>query len=296
MRRTLIAAALLLPAFAAGCDNGPTQSNDTPGQVAIRFSTAAGVSASRAPGMSLSTASAGGLSVQGSNGTLAISDVRLIVSRFELRRVAGSCPDSTTAGGTHADRGGDDGAGHDRHDDSRCRRFRAAPSVLALPLDGSPVTVATDSVPAGTYGSVKFKVENLADERGEHEQEHGGGDDAAEQSGLAAVLAQVRATYPNFPETASMVVQGTFTPTGGAAQPFTVYFRAHIDVEKKLEPPLTIPGSTSVTIAVDPSAWFKNGAQVVNLAAANGKLLAFEVEMEHGFAHAEHEHGGSGHN
>ena len=296
MRRTLIAAALLLPAFAAACDGGPTQSNNVPGQVAIRFSTAAaGVSANREPGLSLSQAAAGTLTVQGSNGTLAVSDIRLIVSRFELRRVAGSCPDSTAAAGTHADKG-EDGSNHDGHDDSRCRRFRAAPSVLALPLDGAPVTVATDSVPAGTYSSVKFKVENLGDERGEHENEHGDADEANEQAGLQAVLAQIRATYPNFPETASMVVQGTFTPTGGAAQPFTVYFRAHINVEKQLDPPLTIPGSTAVTIGVDPSAWFKSGTQVVNLAAANGKLLPFEVEMEHGFSHAEHDHDGGGHN
>jgi hypothetical protein len=291
MRRTLIAAAaLLLPAFAAGCDNGPTSSS-TPGQVAIRFTTAGGPSASRAAGLSFASSAAGGLSVQGANGTLSITDVRLIVSRFELRRVAGSCPtDSTTVAGTHADRGADDGGNHG--DDSRCRRFRAGPSVLALPLDGTPVTVATDSVPAGTYGSVKFKVEDLADERGEHESGHGGDDDAQEQAGLQGVLAQVRSAYPNFPETASMVVQGTFTPTGGAAQPFTVYFRAHIDVEKRLDPPLTVPGTTAVTIAVDPTLWFRSGANVVDLAAQNGKLLGFEVEMEHGFSHAEH---GSGH-
>jgi hypothetical protein len=34
---------------------------------------------------------------------------------------------------------------------------------------------------------------------------------------------------------------------------------------------------------------------VVNLAASNGKLLPFEVEMEHGFSHAEHDHDGGGH-
>jgi hypothetical protein len=290
MKRTLIAAAaLLLPAFAAGCDNGPTSSS-TPGQVAIRFTTATGASADRAPGLSFAAAAAGGLTVQGSNGTLNVTDIRLIVSRFELRRVAGSCPADSTAAGTHADKGGsDDGSRHG--EDSRCRRFRAGPSVLALPLDGNPVTVATDSVPAGTYGSVKFKVENLADERGEHESDHDA-DEAAEQSGLQAVLAQIRAAYPNFPETASMVVQGTFTPTGGTAQPFTVYFRAHINVEKQLVPPLVIPGSSAVTVAVDPSLWFKNGAQVIDLSAQNGKILPFEVEMEHGFSHAEHEHGG----
>ncbi|MDB4950692.1 MAG: hypothetical protein JWM27_3341 [Gemmatimonadetes bacterium] len=292
MRRTLIAAATLLPLAAAACsDGGPTQAGAPAGQVAIRFSTGSGVSASRAPGLSFSQAP-GTLTIQGSNGTLALSDLRVIVSRFELRRVQGVCPAAGQAG-ANADKGGSHDGSDDHSNSSECRRFRAGPSVLALPLDGSPVTIATDSVPAGTYGSVKFKVENLEDEKGEMEHESGD-DHPDEQAGLLAALAQIRTAYPSFPSTASMVAQGTFTPTGGAAQPFTVYFRANLNVEKPLSPPLVIPGSAAVTVAVDPSLWFKAGTQVLNLGALNGQTVAFGGEMEHGFKHGEGEHG-SGH-
>jgi hypothetical protein len=255
--------------------------------VSLRFSLAGATGTS---GISYSRAGAAGLTVTGTNGTLALTDVRLIVSRFELRRVAGADSTCTAADDSGHHSGGDDGS----HTD--CAKFRAGPRLLTLPLDGGAVTVATDSVAPGTYGSVRFKVEDFDDERGEIEH-HGGsddaaggasGDDAAEQTALQAVLAQMRAAYPSFPSNASMVATGTFTPTGGAARPFTVYFRANLRVERTLDPPLVVPGTQSVSVVVDPSLWFKPGAQVTDLSAVNGQTVRFEVEMEHGFHHAEH--------
>jgi hypothetical protein len=71
------------------------------------------------------------------------------------------------------------------------------------------------------------------------------------------------------------------TATGGAAQLFTVYFRANLTVEKPLSPPLVIPGSSAVTVSVDPSLWFNAGTQVLNLAALNGQTVGFGGEIEH---------------
>jgi hypothetical protein len=285
MRRALLAAAFL-PLLAA-CDNGATASQPDAVPVSLRFSLA-GANADRAAGISFNQAGAAGLTVAGTNGTLSITDVRVIVSRFELRRVPGSCTTSSDSTGSHGGRG-DDGS----HGD--CAKFRSGPRLLTLPLDGGAVTVATDSVAPGTYRSVRFKTEDFDDEHAEIEH-HGGDDDDAshdadESAALQAVLAQMRATYPGFPSAASMVATGTFTPTGGTARPFTVYFRANLHVEKTLDPPLEVPGTQAVSVVVDPSLWFKPGAQVLDLSAVNGQTVRFEAEMERGFHHAEHEGG-----
>lgn len=245
----------LAPLAAAACD-GVTGSGDD--RLAIRFATSAQTRFSAASG-SLSAA-ADELVVTGTNGTLRIQDVRVIVSKFELEQVEGSCGD---------DRGDDD-----------CEEFEAPPALLDLPLGGGAVTVAVDQVPPGTYSELEFEVEDLdADD----------GDDAGERQAIQGILSSVRAAYPAFPRNASMVVQGTFTPAGGAAQPFVVYFDAEIEVEKDLVPPVTVPGTDAITVNVDPARWFTNGAQVVNLAALNGRLVEFEVKIREGFGKVEHD-------
>jgi hypothetical protein len=281
MRRALLAA-LLLPFAAGACDGGPTTSQRDAAQVALRFAIPSGAHASRAAETRETGAATGGtLTLTGSNGTLTITDARVIVSRVELRRVAGTC--SSTTSGVHTSRGADDGGEH-----TDCAKFRTGARLLSLPLGGGAVTLATDSVPAGTYGSVRFKVEDFDDEHGEmeHETEHGT-DDAVESTSLQAVLAEMRTAYPAFPSDASMVVQGTFTPTGGTARPFTVYFRANLHIEKQLNPAIVVPGTQSVDVVVDSSLWFKPGTQVTDLSAVNGRTVRFEAEMEHGFHHAE---------
>ena len=245
----------LVPLAATGCD-GLTGSDD--GRLAIRFATSASARTSSA-GASLSNA-AEELVVTGTNGTLRIQDVRLIVSEFELERVEGSCLDG--------------------QDDDACEKFESPPMLLDLPLGGGAVTVAAEQIPAGTYSELEFEVEDLdADED----------DDAGERQAIQGVLSAVRAAYPAFPTDASMVVQGTFTPTGGTAQPFVVYFEAEIEVEKELVRPVTVPGTDAITVNVDPARWFTRGAQVMNLAALNGRLVEFEVEIREGFVKVEHD-------
>ena len=81
------------------------------------------------------------------------------------------------------------------------------------------------------------------------------GEDGKEVSDL---LAQIKAAFPNFPEEASLVVTGTFTPTGGQPVPFTVFVRAEIEVKLKFDPPLVVTADNrSVTVTLTPASWFK---------------------------------------
>ena len=246
--------AALVPLIAAGCDN-PAGNND--GRVAIRFATSATVRTSA--GSASRSGAAEELVITGTNGTLRVEDVRLIVSEFELERADESCVD-------------------ERDDDRDCEEFEGGPFLLDLPLTGGAVTIAADEIPAGTYTELEFEVENLdLDED----------DDARERQAAQSVFGALRSAYPGFPSRASMVAKGTFTPTGGTAQPFVVYFDAEIEVEKELVPPIRVPGTEALTINVDPALWFRNGTQVMNLAALNGRVVEFEVKLKEGFRRVE---------
>ena len=65
-----------------------------------------------------------------------------------------------------------------------------------------------------------------------------------------------------------MVVKGTFNGT-----PFTTYFRSELEIEQQLATPLTVPGDNALQVMIDPTAWFRNGTQVLDLAALNGQLV-----------------------
>lgn len=243
----------------AACDGvtGPGNS----GNVAIRFST------SPTPRSSLLAAGIPGVSsdltITGTNGSIVLQDVRFIVEEMKLRgsdNLAGCSEDENDDDNgrddnmvVRADRGSDD----ENDDEDECE-FEGGPFIVDLPLDGA-TTIATTDVPAGTYDSFTFKIDDL--EAGDDDED----DDRARTPDL---LANMRAVYPNFPSRASLVVKGTQN-----GQPFTVYFRSKIRITQPISPPLTIPGDDALTVTIDPSAWFKNGNQVLNLAALNGRLV-----------------------
>jgi hypothetical protein len=248
----------VLALFVAGCSDSTGSGSGT--TLAIRFATSPGARASVSGSSSgLAAAAADALTLTGSNGTLVIDDVRLTVSKLWLEQASGTC----TATGDDA--GGD------------CEKFQGGPFLVDLPLSSGTVTLATTDVPAGTYSAFQFNIETL--------QASGAGD--AEQATKQQLLSQIRATYPQFPEAASMVVHGTFTPTGGTAQTFTVYFRSEIEVERTLSPPVTVPGTSGITVDVNPAAWFKSGTTVTNLAAFNGQTLNLGNGFENAFDHIE---------
>ena len=273
--RTLVTAALAAaPLALAACSD--STGSDAPGQVRLRFGVAAGASALKAPGAPLAAAG-GPLALTGSNGSLSITGIRVVLDKFQLRGVH----DQPCAGGA----GSTDDAGDD--DSGECE-FDAPPLFLDLPLDGSQLTAATGTVPPGTYDHVRFRVKNL--ETSDDDDGADDDDDAAE----AALFQQVRAQFPDWPAKASMRVTGTFTPTGGAARPFTAYLDAEVRLVLPISPPLAVTEGSStgeVSVLLDPSVIFRTGAQVLDLSQLNGRLG--ELEFREGVFRGESRHGGS---
>lgn len=260
MRRSLLLAALV-PFALSACEN-PAGSEGA-GKVAIRFGTASsGPSSSRA---SLSASGAEQLVVTGTNGTLTITDVRFILNEFELERAEASC----------------EGLEGDAED--ACEKFEAPPAFIDLPLGAGAVVAATQEVPAGSYTELKFEAEDI-----DFDEE----DDDRKGAAIRALAQTVRGAFPEWPEDASMVVVGTFTPTGGQPVPFRVFFEAEIKVEKEFDPALVIDDANrAVTVEVDPGAWFLSGGEVFDLSAfdyaTTGEVVEFEAKMEDGFTKIE---------
>lgn len=207
----------------------------------------------------------------GTNGTLTIDEIRLIVAEVEL------------------DREDDDGCSSDDHSNDdigdSCEKFNAGPRFLDLPLDGQPIEVMTDLVPSGVYDELEFEIEDLEDDE----------EDAVEAALIAAVRAEVLAAVPDWPRKASALVVGSFTPTNGTATSFRVFLEAEIEVEMDLIPNLVIEGSSAsrdVTVDISPDIWFRQASgAVLDLTQYDyddtGELLEFDVEFEDGFTEIE---------
>jgi hypothetical protein len=259
---TLLAAALL----GTACDS-PSTGSAAGDQVSINFTArTSGASAQLAPAGSASlSAAAGQLVLNGDNGVLTLTDLRAVVARFRLR------------GDDDVNRCEDNGGGDD------CDDFNVGPLFINLPFDGV-VTVNAGSVKPGTYDEVEFRVKNLDDD----DDDSNSDDDAGEAARTAALLQQIRAEIPNWPQKASMMVSGTFQPrangTLGAAQPFRVFVRAELRTRVPLNPPLVLTETSAapqVTITLDPAVLFRSGTQVANLAASNNQLI--ELRVDRGF-------------
>lgn len=248
MSRSLSVAKLLLPVAAlalAACEDGGPNSN-----ARIRVTAPAQVGAS--------TAANGALEIAGTNGTLRITEIKLIVDEFELEGDDDDCNSGT----------------------GRCSEFERELFVVDVPLGTGSVMIASDAIPEGVYNELEFEVEDLLDDDL---------DDDSDLARLQQLLAQLRQQHADWPDSASMLIIGTFTPTGGAPQDFRVYFDAEIEVEYDLVPPLVISADTpsEITIALRPDLWFRNNDGTVrNLAAFHyptyRALVEFEAEFEGG--------------
>lgn len=207
------------------------------------------------------------VTAEGTNGTLTLESVHLVMNEFELERSEGACPADGDAAG-------------DEDDD--CEEFEAGPRFVELPLQDGSATAVTQQVPAGTYVGLEFEVEDLEDD--------GDGDDG-DRTGL---LEQIRTEFSEWPEGASLRVSGRFAPDGGEERPFVAYFEAEIEVEKRFPSPLTVDdsGSRTVTVEVAPREWFtRPDGSVVDLSRydweTTGEMAELEVELEDGFTETE---------
>lgn len=191
------------------------------------------------------------LVIAGSNGQLTITDLRLIVSEVELEGDADSA------------------------------EFEADPTFLDLPLDTTDVApVATSEIPSATYNEFEFEGEGIDFEENDDEEE-----------ALQELRETVQTQFPDWPEEASMVVVGTFTPTGGSPQDVTAYFEAEIEVEQELNPPLEVTAdgaNRSLTVRLDPTRWFSRAdGTVQDLTQSGDELAELEVEFEDGVTEIE---------
>lgn len=267
-----VGAVLAVGAFAAcGDDGGPAT-----GQVAIRFAAGAAPAGAAARG-SLASFSVFGAGAQnevvitGTNGTLRITDIRVIVDEFELKRT--DVPDTVDCDAVPEPAG--------------CADFEARFLFVDVPVVGDqPVTVTTAPLPGGSYKELEFEVEDLETDADDPE-------DAADAALATALLNTIRTTggFSDWPAKASMVVVGTFTPTGGTARPFRTYFEAEIEVELEFVTPFQVTEGTaeSFRIELSPQLWFKLAdGTVMDLSLNNCTptacpLIEFELEIDDGF-------------
>ena len=253
--------AFALPLLLGGCSDaaGP----DATSRVAVRFgqSASSGMTPSIASLSTMgSSASANApLVVTGSNGTLTITNVSFVVAEVELE-----CQ-------------GDDDMG------PACADFKAPPAFVKLPLGAGAVDVASAGVPAGSYTELEFEIDDLEDDTD---------DSATERAQYAAVRSVIRAAYPDFPDKASMVVEGTFTPSGSSqAVSFRTYLAAEIEIEMGLTPPLVVSDAAvtrALFVDVQPSMWFRRADGTVRDLSRldyvrTGSVVGFEVEVKQGF-------------
>lgn len=245
----------------AGCDTvGSSADDDVSESVTVGFSVAEQSSTSSA---APSKASSGeGLVIEGTNGTLRLSNVRLIVSGMELKVAEDASGESC--------------------------EFETPASYLDLPLTATTVAAVGDAdIPEDTYDEFEFEVEDVDPDDEDLSNE--------ERAHLEALLDTIRADYEDWPTNASMVAVGTFTPTDGEAVDFRTYFEAEIEIELELDPPLEITTdgrSRSITVRLDPAQWFTRAdGTVVDLSAfdrnVTDDLYELEAEFEDGVAEIE---------
>lgn len=258
MRRTVLT--LISTAFMAACggSTGPGTS------VAIKFGMAgSAANPSSAAMFSVAGGQAGDVQghVTGSNGELNLTGIWVIVEEFELEPVeTADCDDSE---GT-----------------PDCADFEQEYFFIDVPLDGTTITVVSAEIPDGSYDELEFEVDDVEVDADDPEE-------VAEADLIAALLVTVRSQFPNWPDKASMLVTGTWTPTGGAAVSFETYFDADIEVEIDLVPVLTVAdgvASGDLTILLRPDLWFlRSDGTVWNLRDLEGQLVDFDLEIEDGF-------------
>ncbi len=247
-------------ALLAGCGGVTDVDPGGPQTVTVGFRAVAAPSAAGQTGAPVQFA--------GTNGTLTITRVLMIVSEMELEHEDGCDDDAGIAGQLFED----------------CEDFEADPTLIDLPLDGTPITVATALIAPGVYDELEFEVEDIdLDDLG---------DDEGRRVVLEALRDEVRGLVPDWPEKATLLITGTFQAPGEAPVAFRTFVEAEIEVEMDLLPNLVIgsDGSANRSIIVDlrPDLWFRDSQGAVRDLTqwdfdSTGLLLELEVEIENGF-------------
>ncbi|MCA1791312.1 MAG: hypothetical protein LC667_16105 [Thioalkalivibrio sp.] len=255
------AAGIAVAASLAGC--GDSLGVDGPQNVMVAFQTV------EAPTTASQMGPAGApVQYDGTNGTLVIDQILMIVSAIELEHEDGCDDDTGVNGEVFED----------------CEDFEADPQLIDLPLDGAPLAVASALIAPGVYDELEFLIEDIdLDDLG---------DDEEKRVVLEALRDEVRSLVPDWPEKASLLVIGTFQAPGEEPVAFRTFVEAEVKVELDLLPNLIIgnDGSANRSVVVDlrPDLWFTdNQGGVRDLTQwdydSTGLLLELNVEIEAGF-------------
>ncbi len=228
------------------------------GNVTVNFA----VAPTQSGALGVLAAAPADLPLDGNNGILNIEEIWLIADEFKLERLEGACEDAAES---------------EESEDDNCEEFELPPFFLSVPLDGEGVGEISADVEPGTYEELKFETK---------------APDADSE-----LLSDIRASYfDDWPEGASMVVVGTFTPTEGHAVAFRAYFDAEVKVELEFpdDEPLVVEegGDPSVTVFVDPAVWFANDDGTVDDLSmydfeTTAEVFKFEAKFEDGFSKIE---------
>lgn len=206
------------------------------------------------------------MTIEGTNGTLTIDEIRIIINEVQLKPENDACEDGSL--------------------DDSCGEFEAPPRFLDLPLDGEPIAAVTAVIPADTYKELDFEIEDLEDDE----------TDPALAAAIDALRTQILGQIPDWPRKASTLITGSFAAAGGGSTPFRVFLDAEIEIEMELLPRLVIgedgTASRDLTVDVQPEIWFSRpDGTVLPLHLYDydltQQLLEFEVEMEDGFTEIE---------
>jgi hypothetical protein len=204
--------------------------------------------------------------ITGTNGTLTIDEIRLIVAEVELDGEDDACQTSTAA---------TDG----------CADFEAPPRFLDLPLDGEPVEAFVGLIPPGVYDELEFEIEDLEDDEADSQF-------AAE---IAALRLEILSEFPDWPRKGTALVVGTFESAAGSMD-FRVYIEAEIEIERALMPPLVVgeggAAGADLTVDIRPDIWFTRAdGSLLELHLydydTTGQVLEFELEIEDGILEIE---------
>ena len=268
INRATLATSLLAVAALAACSDGTSTAGD--GQVAFQVA-ARTVSADVAA--TTETVSLG-------SDAIVFDKVQLVVRKIRLEGArSAACEDDNdaaeTGGETHRSDSADAHVSSQldaEHHSADCAEAEAGPILVDLPLGGGAARSFDATLPAGTYRELHFQV-------------HVPTGTAADQAFLAA--------NPDFAGV-SIKASGTFN---GTHFDFTSDVEASQNVE--LGTPFTVAaqGTTSLTLNVDLSGWFRNagGTGLVDPASAlkgqpNESLVANNINASfHAFRDNNHD-------
>jgi hypothetical protein len=247
----------------AGCDttSSGTNTDQGSGNVKLQFKTVNG-SHSKALSTDYTASDHDSVIVNGSNGSLQLDDIRFIVGKFKFEYEDDGCAEADTSEGPD------------------CEEFEAEPFFVDLPLNEDTLSLANDEIGTGLYKKIEFEVKDLDFENVEE------GDDREHQ----ALADSIRSEFPEWPDEASMIITGTFTPTDGDPRPFKVFAKAEIEIEHEFEPLLEVTDNNMqkvVSVNINPARWLQQeDGSVIDLRdydwEEHGELLEFSAKFKDG--------------